>query len=72
MIERLIPEFRSRTFSSDRFYPTFWKRFSIEQPEMEQYVRWNVASGYEPAFHNEYYTVYRRSGGGSREQRQGP
>jgi len=50
----------------DRYYPTFWMRFRTEQPEIEQYVRWNIASSFEPMFHNEYYTVYRRRGPSAR------
>lgn len=66
--DRLVDDERVGYFSSvqpdflvlDRFYPIFWQRFGMERPELEQYLRWNVASTYQPVFSNEYYTVYRR------------
>jgi hypothetical protein len=45
---------------TDRFYPLFWSRFRWQQPNVEEYIRLDLAAHYEILFRNEYYTVYRR------------
>lgn len=44
----------------DRYYPLSWKGFRKDQPEVEQYVAFEIGAGYERVFRNEYYAVYRR------------
>jgi hypothetical protein len=67
--DHLVDDERLGYFSSvtpdlvivDRYYPIFWTWFRSDQPEVEQYVAFEIGAAYERAFQNEYYTIYRRS-----------
>ena len=75
--DHLVDDERLGYFSSvapdlivvDRYYPMFWRIFRAEQPDVWQYIRQQIESGYELGFQNEYYKVYRREGAARRRIR---